>query len=160
MTMNKIDVAAIGRRFGNRKSEMGKSWQEKLEGGKPPHVEVLDKPFGGALPGAKMLVSQPCEVDVFIRELPLGTMMSIGDLRSSIAKRHGADVACPISTSIFVRISAEAALDAVAAGIPIESVTPFWRVIDPASPLAKKLSCGAAVIIEQRAKEAAVRGNK
>lgn len=131
-----------------------KSWQQKLAGGKPPHVEVLDKPFGGALPGARMLVSNPREVDDYIRTLPAGTKQSVPELRAALASRHDADTACPLSTGIFVRIAAEAALEELAQGRTSAEVTPFWRVIEPNSPLAKKLSCGPDYVAERRAAEA------
>ncbi|MBX9645130.1 MAG: hypothetical protein K2W91_13660 [Novosphingobium sp.] len=130
-----------------------KTWQEKLAGGKQPHVEVLQKPFGGALPGARMLVSQPAEVDAYIRTLPPGTKATVADLRDALARQHGADLACPLSTSIFVRIAAEAALEDLALGKSESEITPFWRVVDPKSPLAKKLSCGAGFVEERRASE-------
>ncbi len=130
-----------------------KTWQQKLDGGKAPHVEVLEKPFGGAMPGARMLISNPREVDNYIRSLPSGTRASVADLRADLAAQHGAETACPLSTSIFVRIAAEAALEELAHGRNDRDVTPFWRVIDPKSPLAKKLSCGAELVAEKRAAE-------
>lgn len=130
-----------------------KTWQQKLNGGKPPHVEVLDKPFGGALPGARMLVSSPREVDDYIRTLPAGTKGAVTDLRAALATKHDAQIACPLSTGIFVRIAAEAALEELAQGKPESEVAPFWRVVDPKSPLAKKLSCGAGFIEAKRAAE-------
>lgn len=130
-----------------------KSWQQKLAGGAAPHVEVLEKPFGGALPGARMLVSNPREVDAYIRTLPVGTTASVVDLRTALARKHGADLACPLSTGIFVRIVAECALEELALGKPNSEVTPFWRVVDPKSPLAKKLSCGPDFVAQKRAAE-------
>jgi hypothetical protein len=38
-------------------------------------------------------------------------------------------------------------------GTPIKSITPFWRVIEPNSTLAKKLSFGQDFLIAQRKKE-------
>ena len=134
---------------------MAKSWKQKLDGGKPPHVEVLDKKFGGASPGAKMLVSQPREVDSYMRELTPGMAQGVAEMRTILARRHGADVACPISTSIFARIAAEAALDELALGADLDTITPFWRTIDPTSDLAGKLSCGGGFIEQQRAREKA-----
>jgi hypothetical protein len=69
-------------------------------------------------------------------------------------KAHGAEISCPISTSIFARIAAEAALEQSEAGASLSEVTPFRRVIDEASPIAKKLSCGVDLIRAQRTKEA------
>jgi hypothetical protein len=134
---------------------MAKSWKQKLDGGQPAHVEVLEKPFGGALPGAKMLVATPRLVDEYMRKIPAGESRSIAQMRTDLAKAHGAEISCPLSTSIFARIAAEAALEETETGVPLAEVTPFWRVIDDKSPIAKKLSCGADMIRAQREREAA-----
>ena len=70
-----------------------------------------------------------------------------------LAKLHGADATCPVSTAIFLRIVAEAAWDEIESGVPVSEVAPFWRVVDPKSPLAKKLRSGGAWIEQQRAAE-------
>lgn len=130
-----------------------KTWHQKLDGGRAPEIEILEKPYAGAQPGARMLVSNPREVDGYIRTLQPGTRASVPDLRQALAERHGADLACPLSTGIFVRIAAECALEELALGKPENEVAPFWRTIDPKSPLARKLSCGAEFIAAKRAAE-------
>jgi hypothetical protein len=133
---------------------MGKTWKQKLDGGKPAHVEVLNKPFGGAPPGAKMLVGTPRLVDDYMRRVPEGQARTVAQMRADLAKEHGADIACPLSTSIFARIAAEAALEDMQAGKPSAEVTPFWRVVDENSTVAKKLSCGPEFIAIKRQLEA------
>lgn len=132
---------------------MAKSWREKLEGGKPAHIEVLEKPFGGGQPGDKLFIATPRLVDAAINALPTGTAMTVVELRNRIAQDHGADMACPISTSIFMRIASEVAIEDMEMGKPPAEVTPFWRAVEPASPLAKKLSCGPDFIARQRESE-------
>ena len=132
---------------------MPKTWKQKLEGVRPAHVETLEKPFGGAPPGAKMLVATPRLVDDYMRSVPEGEVRTIARMRLDLAAAHGADLTCPLSTGIFARIAAEAALEEVEAGAKPAEVTPFWRVIDPKSPLAKKLSCGSAFIESHQAAE-------
>ena len=95
---------------------MTKTWKQKLDSGKPAHVEVLTKAFGGAPEGAKMLIATPRMVDEYIRGLPPGETRSIAQVRTELARAHGADIACPLSTSIFARIAAEAALEDVQMG--------------------------------------------
>lgn len=133
---------------------MAKTWRQKLDGGQPAHVEILPRPFGGAPEGAKMLVATPRMVDDYMRRVPAGESRSVARMRTDLARAHGAEISCPISTSIFARIAAEAALEQAEAGTPLSEVTPFWRVIDEASPIAKKLSCGVDLIRAQRAREA------
>jgi hypothetical protein len=134
---------------------MAKTWKQKLDGGKPAHVEVLSKPFGGAPEGAKMLIATPRMVDDYMRAVPPGETRSVSQMRTDLAKAYGADIACPISTSIFARIAAEAALEDIEIGKPLSEVTPFWRVIDEKSSIAKKLSCGVDLVRSQREQEAA-----
>jgi hypothetical protein len=133
---------------------MAKSWKQKLDEGKPAHVEVLRKRFGGAPEGAKMLVATPRLVDEYMRAVPSGERRTVGQMRSDLAAAHGADISCPISTSIFARIAAEAALEDTTVGVPLSDVTPFWRVIEEDGTVAKKLSCGPDFIRSQRAAEA------
>ena len=60
---------------------------------------------------------------------------------------------CPVSTAIFMRILAEAAWDDMNAGKSVGEVTPFWRVIEPGSPIAKKLRATEAWLRKQREAE-------
>jgi hypothetical protein len=133
---------------------MAKSWKQKLAGGKPEHVEVLNKRFGGAPEGAKMLIATPRLVDQYMRAVPRGERRTVAQMRNELAASHGADISCPISTSIFARIAAEAAIEEATSGVPLSDVTPFWRVIEEDGTLAKKLSCGVDFIRNQRAAEA------
>jgi hypothetical protein len=50
---------------------------------------------------------------------------------------------------------AEAAWDEICGGKATTDVAPFWRVIDPKSPLAKKLRAGVQWIEQQRLAEQA-----
>ncbi|MCR9194648.1 MAG: hypothetical protein NXH88_07945, partial [Hyphomonas sp.] len=59
------------------------------------------------------------------------------------------------STSIFVRMVAEAALEDLADGKPVSEVAPFWRMITSRDKMAGKLNVDLAWIDEQRALEAA-----
>ncbi len=131
-----------------------KSWREKLDNGREPHVVVLDKPYAGVPAGAKLLISSPRELASEIRKVRRGETLSIQALRERLARRHGADAACPTSTSIFVRIVAEATLEDAGAGASMEKAVPFWRVIEPDSALAAKLSCGPDLIRHRRSVEA------
>lgn len=65
----------------------------------------------------------------------------------------GAQAACPLTTSIFLRIATEVAWDELPAGADIGTVTPFWRAVDPRSELAGKLRYGPDWIARQRAAE-------
>lgn len=62
-------------------------------------------------------------------------------LRQELAKRSNVDVACPLCTGIFVRISAETAEEERRAGKKL--VTPYWRVISSEGRLNLKYPGGA-----------------
>lgn len=129
---------------------MPKSWEQKYQGAKPAHAVVLDKPFAGLKPGATLFIASPALLEERLRRIPPGTTTDIPALRAELAREHGADATCPTSTSIFLRIVAERALEAGG-----DDPAPFWRVVDPDSPLAAKLSCGPDLIRHRRALEAA-----
>jgi hypothetical protein len=130
-----------------------KTWLEKLDNGREPHVVRLTKPFGGMPRGTNMLVSTPREVDSFIKGIPEGQFLSVEELRRKLAARHGADGTCPLSTGIFLRITSEAAWEEIQKGRDPSKVTPFWRAVPPGSPLAKKLACGENFIRKMQRQE-------
>jgi len=115
-----------------------------------PELVTLEKPFCGAPAGAKMLVANPKLVKEYVESIPPGDERTIREMRSDLAKAHGAEIACPTSTSIFLRIVAEAALETSRSE---EDLPPFWRVIRPEDVLAQKLSCGPDFVREMRARE-------
>jgi len=130
-----------------------KTWKQKMNA-KPPHTVVLDKDFAGVPAGARLLISCPMEVENYLRtKVPPGETREIQQMRRELAAAYGADAACPVSTAIFLRTVAEAAWDEIEAGTPISEVAPFWRVVDPQSPLARKLRAGGAWIEQQRLAE-------
>jgi hypothetical protein len=133
---------------------MARTWEQKLAGGKPAHVEVLGKPFGGAPEGARMLITTPRLVDDYMRTVPRGERRTVARMKADLAAAHSADLCCPISTSIFARIAAEAALEKVDAGAPFSEVTPFWRVVEADGKIAGRLSCGPNFIRARREEEA------
>lgn len=132
---------------------MKKTWREKYQTAKEPVVKRIDKNFADMRAGQLMLISTPAEIDQLVRKLPEGTAWTISDLRKELARRHKADITCPVTTGIFVRINAEVALEDIAAGKSPDEVMPFWRVVDPNSPLAKKISCGPDFIDQMRQQE-------
>lgn len=129
------------------------TWSEKVDGPGASVVKALDRPYAGHAVGDLMLISSPVEIDRRIRRLKSGTAITAAEFRQRLADREGADFACPMTTGIFLRIVAEAALEQIAAGAPFENVTPFWRVIEPESALARKVSCGPAFIAGRRRAE-------
>jgi hypothetical protein len=100
-----------------------------------------------------MLISSPTEVMEFVRSIPKGMTMTAPQVRDALAEKHGAQMTCPLTTSIFLRIVAEAAWDEYLSGRRLEEVTPFWRAIGPKDKVTGKLRCGPEFIVARRAEE-------
>lgn len=132
-----------------------KTWRQKYETSAEPHIDTMSKSMWGVSAGAKLLISTPKELEAEVRKIAPGNTRRPEEIRADLADRHGADATCPLTTGIFLRIIAEVALEDLAAGAPLEDVAPFWRVVDPKSPLAKKLSCGPEFIQNRRLAESA-----
>jgi hypothetical protein len=130
-----------------------KSWRDKYNMRTASETTTLETPFAGMKPGQLMLISTPKEIDDWVRSLKPGEFRTIGDLRTALAMKHHAEVTCPATTSIFLRIVAEVALEEIQAGAAEHAVTPFWRVIEPGSRLASRLSCSNDWIASMRSRE-------
>ena len=114
--------------------------KEKLARKKEIKIVVMDKAYGGIAVGEKMLVATPQIVDSYIKAIPRGETRTIPEIRTALAADHKCDGTCPMSTSIFIRISADAALEDIEAELPEAEITPFWRVITSKDKMAKKLN--------------------
>jgi hypothetical protein len=133
---------------------MGKTWNEKLTGSKPPHTAVLEKPFAGLKAGETMFIPSPLLVRDYMQAIPYGEGRTVVQMREELAVRHGAKATCPLTASLFARIAAEAAWEDLQAGKTISKVAPFWRLIDADSAVGRRLSCGQDFIQTARANEA------
>ena len=107
---------------------MKKSWREKLadDKGLPKVCEVTAK-LTQRWGEGRFVIPAPREVDALMKQVPKGRVVTINELRVALAKRHGTDFACPITTGIFSWIAAHAATEAEAEGA--KRVTPFWRTL-------------------------------
>lgn len=132
---------------------MAKTARQKLEQKKDKKVVILDHAFAGMEPGQKMFVATPQIVNQYICKIPYGETRNIVRLRNELARRHRCDAACPMSTSIFIRIAAQAALEELADGAKAEDITPFWRVLTSADKITKKLDVDPSWVDQQRALE-------
>jgi hypothetical protein len=130
-----------------------KSWQEKLHHSKPPQTKCIDFAFADIPAGSMMFIATPEIIDAYIRAIPEGTAVAIKTMRRDLALEHGAEYTCPLTTGIFLRIVAEAAYESYRQTQTLEGITPFWRVIEPDSSLAKKLTFGQDLLISLRQKE-------
>ncbi|MGO7888565.1 hypothetical protein ACC740_36830, partial [Rhizobium ruizarguesonis] len=60
---------------------------------------------------------------------------------------------CPVTVPRHLRAIAELSFGAMEKGEPVSTVTPYWRMVDPTSLLAKRLAGGPTVIRERLAAE-------
>ncbi|MBX4954620.1 hypothetical protein [Rhizobium lentis] len=98
------------------------------------------------IPSQQMVVEQ-------IRQAPEGVFTEVGVLRRGLAARYGADACCPVTVQRHLRAIAEAAFGALEKGEPASTVTPYWRMVDPASQFATRLAGGPNFIRERLAAE-------
>jgi hypothetical protein len=131
-----------------------KCWKDKLHQPKQPKRVVLETDFAGIKAGTKLFVGTPLLVDSYIRAIPRGTTRTIERMRRDLARKNQCEATCPVSTAIFIRMSAESALEELAEGVAIADVAPFWRLVAPDSKIAKRLSVDSEWISLQRDSEA------
>jgi hypothetical protein len=127
---------------------MAKTWQEKFETKKQEEVNKLETGFADIKAGETMLISTPRKIVEYINSIPKAENRDLPRMRQDLARMAGADKTCPVTSGIFTRIVSERSLELMAEGE--EPLAPFWKVIDPESPLAKKLSCGAEFVKKMR----------
>ena len=75
-----------------------------------------------------------------MRQVPRGKITTINDIRTCLAKRHKATIACPITTGIFASIAARAAEEDVTDGK--KGITPYWRTLKSRGELNEKYPGG------------------
>lgn len=117
-----------------------KTWREKLEN--QDHSKVVEIPPGMAkrFGTGMMLIPKPLDVDALIRKTKKGKLITVSEIRSRLARDNKVDVACPLTTGIFIRIAAEAAEEDSQNGR--KQVTPYWRVIRDDGSLNEKFPGG------------------
>jgi hypothetical protein len=132
---------------------MAKSAKEHLNANKKEKLVVLDKDFAGVKAGKLLFVGTPQIVNKYIKKIPFGETRTIMRLRNELARKWKADATCPVSTSIFIRVAAQAAIDELNDGKDISKVTPFWRLLTSDDKITKKLTIDAEWVDQQRASE-------
>jgi hypothetical protein len=130
-----------------------KSWLDKLNENKESKIKRIDIDFADIPSGSIMFIATPKIIDKYIKGIGVGKLIDIKTLRKDLAIEHNADYTCPVTTGIFLRIVAEANYEMLQQGKRLEEITPFWRVIEPNSTLAKKLTFGQEFLQQQVEKE-------
>src|SRR4029077_528942 len=129
-----------------------KSWQEKLADSKGfPKVSAIDGHKSKRWGEGTFVIPAPREVDELMRRVPKGKLVTIDELRKTLARRHGATLACPITTGIFAWIAAHAAVEAAAEGR--KNTTPYWRTLKTGGEVNPKYPGGIAGLKRKLAAE-------
>jgi hypothetical protein len=132
-----------------------KTWREKLADDKGlPKLGRVEGPMRTSWGTGTMVVPAPREVDAAIRTIRKGRTATINDLRAVLARKHGVDLCCPITTGIFSWIAAHAAEEDRIDGK--KRITPWWRVLKEGGKLNPKLPGG----IEEQARRLQAEGHK
>ena len=122
-----------------------KSWREKLADDKDlPHVAKIDGKLSKRWGTGTFVIPAPREVDALMRRVPRGKLTTIRELRTALAGRHGATIACPITTGIFAWIAAHAADEAEREGA--RRITPYWRTLKTGGELNAKYPGGGEAV--------------
>lgn len=125
------------------RSRTKKSWREKLLDDKDlPRVEQIDPAKTPRWGRGTFVIAAPREVDAAMRTIPRGKLTTIEAIRAALAKKHGATIACPLTTGIFAWIAAHAADEAETAGAA--RITSYWRTLKAEGELNPKYPGGIA----------------
>lgn len=132
---------------------MPKSAREKIDTDHPSHGKRFTIPENsrGPIRGGTMVVPRPRDVEALMKTPRKGALITIGQIRSKLAKAARADVCCPLTTGIFARLAAEAAEDEAAAGK--SRITPYWRTVRDDGKLMDKFPGGIAAQANRLKKE-------
>ena len=111
-------------------------------------TDYTDLPRTAAIDGTKtrhwgegtFVIPAPREVDAAMRQVESGDLTTIDAIRAALAEKHGATIACPLTTGIFAWIAAHAAAESEAEGS--DSITPYWRTLKARGELNPKYPGG------------------
>ncbi len=117
-----------------------KTWTEKLEDSKGlPRVEKINDRMSKVWGCGTMVIPAPKEVDEIMRKVPAGKVITINEIRAALAKIHNTTICCPITTGIFARIAAGAAVEQQG---KVEHITPYWRTLKSGGVINEKYPGG------------------
>ena len=88
-----------------------------------------------------MLIPSEAMVAAKLRAAPAGRLSDLGSLRKALAVEFGADACCPVTTQRHLLSIAE------------KGSAPYWRMVDPDRPFARRLAGGGEAIRQRLAAE-------
>lgn len=124
-----------------------KTWKEKLHDSKDfPRVQPIEEHQEKMWGEGTIVIAKPIEVDEIMKKIPKGKLITINKIREILAEKHGATIACPITTGIFARIAAGAAEEDLQQGK--KRITPYWRTLKAGGVVNEKYPGGIQKQIE------------
>ena len=122
-----------------------KTAREKLESEHASHGKAfpIPKEMQRSLGAGTMIVPRPLDVDAAMARVRKGKLVTLTQIRASLAKKAKVDQCCPLTTGIFARLAAEASEEDAAAGK--KRVTPWWRTVRDGGRLIDKFPGGGTV---------------
>ena len=94
----------------SKKKKKSSSWMEKLDRDEGfPKVVPIGPSMTSQWGEGTMVIPAPREVNAIMKRVPAGKLITINEIRSVLARRHGATMGCPMTTGIFAWIAANAA---------------------------------------------------
>ena len=129
-----------------------RTWREKLADSKDlPKVATIEGKLSNRWGEGTFVIPAPLEVDAAMKKVGRGKLTTIDALRKALATKHGATIACPITTGIFAWIAAHAADEAEAAGA--KRITPYWRTLKTGGEINPKYPGGIKALRTRLAAE-------
>ena len=118
-----------------------RSWREKLADSKDfPKIAEIDWSKSKRWGTGTFVIPAPLEVDAAMKRVRRGKLTTIDAIRTALARKHGTNIACPITTGIFAWIAAHAANEAENEGRT--RITPYWRTLKAGGELNPKYPGG------------------
>lgn len=97
----------------------------------------MSNPFITSRNGKSVLIPDRAMLADALNALPPGERSDLAAVRRGLAREHGVDQCCPVTTQrLLVQFSQG-------------DDVPYWRVVDPAKPFAKRMAGGADRIREK-----------
>lgn len=115
-------------------------WREKLNRITSHKITDIPPKMQIRLGKGKILIPNPADIEKLVRKIRKGKLVTKSELRRKLADDFEVDVACPITTGIFLRIISEASEEDFINGKKL--ITPYWRILDDEGCLNEKFPGG------------------
>ena len=139
-----------------------KTWREKILDDKDlPKVSVIEGKLSKRWGEGTCVIPAPREVDVIMKAVPKGRLITTKEIQAAIAKKHHATMACPMCCGIFAWIAAHAADEAESEGA--KRITPYWRTLKSGGELNPKFPGGVEALrvrLEAEGQRVVAKGKK